>query len=287
MQLARAAGIRAPETAVIESLDGLRAWVALYGLPAVLKADGTCGGRGVRIAGNPQEAEVAFQQLNSPPELLRTVKRSVFDQDWSLLEPCLRRTLPTVNIQRFVPGPDATITVACWQGEVLASIAVEVLKTCKPKGPASVVQLIVNPEMQSAAEILVHRLGLSGLLGFDFVLDQATGTAHLIEMNPRATPTAHLALGTGRDLPAALGAAMLGAALPETESITARDRIALFPSEWLNDSASRWLQCAYHDVPWAEPRLVNLGVKNKLSNGGRLTYDNLNRLTAKYLPRRR
>ena len=279
-------GIVAPETGVVRSLDELKAWVGAHGVPAVLKTDGTSGGRGVKTVMTREEAERAFLQLNEPPQTARAIKRAVFDHDWSLLKPWATRRLPLVNIQKYVSGRDATIAVACWQGTVLAALSVEVFKTWKARGPASVVKTVEKPEMLAAAQKLVRRLNISGLCGFDFVIEDGTGEAHLIEMNPRATQTAHLAMGTGRNLPAALGAAVADRTQPETNAITEKETIALFPPEWQNDSASPWLQSAFHDVPWEEPRLVALGVKSKLSNGGLLTYDNLNRLTEWLMPNR-
>jgi hypothetical protein len=56
-------------------------------------------------------------------------------------------------------------------------------------------------------------LDLSGFCGFDFILDKA-GQAHFIEMNPRATPTAHLTDADGRSPPQALLAATIGDPVP-------------------------------------------------------------------------
>jgi len=287
IQLAQAEGIAAPATGVVRSPDEVRAWIARNEGPVVLKTDGTSGGLGVKIATTPAEAETAFQRLNSPPDAARTIKRALVDNDWSLVRPFAARRSPVINVQQFIPGADATIAVACWQGRVLASISVEVLRTWKAKGPASVVRIIHNPEILLAAQKLSARLHLSGLYGFDFVLRETDGAPVLIEMNPRATQTAHLPLGTGQDLPSALVAAAAGEPPPETVSITDNDTIALFPLEWLNDSASPYLTSAYHDVPWEEPRLVSLSVKTKLSNGGWLTYDTLDRLTSRWLRRPR
>ena len=58
--------------------------------------------------------------------------------------------------------------------------------------------------MADSAQRMVHALGLSGLCGLDFVIENSSGDAYLIEINPRATPVCHLALGAGHDLPAAL-----------------------------------------------------------------------------------
>jgi hypothetical protein len=50
-------------------------------------------------------------------------------------------------------------------------------------------------------------------------LEKDTEKSYLIEMNPRATQVGHLALGPGRDLPAALSAAICGDAVPETPKL--------------------------------------------------------------------
>ena len=54
--------------------------------------------------------------------------------------------------------------------------------------------VVEGVQMKAAARAIVRHLGLSGMCGFDFVLD-ATGAAHLIEINPRATQVNHLRLG--------------------------------------------------------------------------------------------
>ena len=77
-------------------------------------------------------------------------------------------------------------------------MAVEVLETKCVNGPAKVVRVIDHPGMLAASRKVMKQLGLTGLVGLDFILD-ANGTAHLIEVNARATPTCRLALGRGRD----------------------------------------------------------------------------------------
>src|SRR6185312_3887611 len=138
------------------------------------------------------------------------VKRAVVNNDINLLRPCLLRQRPLVNVQASIRGHDATMAVACWRGKVLAAISFDVLHVWQPKGPASVLRLTDNREMPAAAEKIVSKLELSGLYGFDFMIEEEPGNAFLIEMNPRATQTCHLALGTGRDLPAALWSALSG-----------------------------------------------------------------------------
>ena len=61
-----------------------------------------------------------------------------------------------------------------------------------------------------AASLLASRLGLSGFLGLDFVVEDGTGAPYLIEMNPRCAPPCHLQLGEGRDLVEAFAAQLSG-----------------------------------------------------------------------------
>lgn len=256
IDLARATGIRAPETKVIANASELKRWLTVVGFPTVLKADGTSGGDGVRVVHNFEEAEQAFRTLQAPPLLLRAVKRAVADRDKTLLWPSLLRQRSVVNAQEFVPGREATSTVACWNGSVLASLHFEVIHKRDAAGPSSVVRLIEHAEMSAAVETMVHRLNLSGLHGFDFMLEAQSGEAYLIEINPRATQVGHLPMGPGHDLPAAVYAALSGAELKAAPKITENDTIALFPQEWTRDPASPFLQSAYHDVPWEEPALL-------------------------------
>ena len=202
MELAQEEGIRVPKTAVIANVADLRKWIDNEGLPAVLKANGTSGGEGVRVVHTPEEAERAFRRLQAPPALARVAKWVIVDQNMTLVWPALLRRRSIVNAQTFVPGREATSLTACWKGTVLASLHFEVLGKQESSGPATVMRLVENPEMAVAAEKMVRRLNLSGLHGFDFMLEEQTGDPYLIEINPRATQVGHLALGAGRDLPA-------------------------------------------------------------------------------------
>jgi len=110
--------------------------------------------------------------------------------------------------------------------------------------------------MSTAAEKIAGKLNLSGMVGLDFMLEDQTGNAYLIEINPRATQVGHLPLGPGRDLPAALYAALTEETIREAPKVTENEIIALFPPEWKRNPDSAYLRSGYHDVPWEEPELV-------------------------------
>jgi len=258
---ARAAGIRAPQTAVINSNHDLDDAISDLGLPAAIKSDGTWGGDGVAVVRSSAEAHAAFARFANPPSPLRSLLRAVNRRDAHFLREVLRREAPAISMQSFVSGTPVTTSFACWQGDVLAAIHLEVIVS-EGTGPACVVRVVENKEMDDAAAKLARRFSLSGLHGLDFIRD-VKGGMHLIEINPRATQTSFLALGEGRDLMAALIGASQGIAVPARPAISAQNGIALFPQEWSRDPQSPWLTEAWHEVPRNDPDVLRALLKGE------------------------
>jgi hypothetical protein len=261
IEIAQAEDVRVPRTALITNRNDLDGWIASVGLPAVLKSNGSSGGEGVRVARTAEEAVSAFRNLQAPPQLARGVKRALVDRDKTLILPSILRSRWEVNAQEFVVGREATSLIACWNGTVLASLHFEVIHKVSASGPATVLRLVENAEMASATQKMARRLGLSGMHGFDFMLEDSTGNAYLIEINPRTTQVGHLTLGPGRDLPAALYAAVTGQTTQPATKLTEKEIIVLFPGEWTRNPESAFLRSGYHDVPWEEPNLVRAGLE--------------------------
>ena len=174
-RLAEEEGVKAPKTEAIKNDGALEESLNLVGLPALLKTNGSSGGAGVRMVVAADEARQAFKALNSPPMALRAAKRGLFDGDWNLLWPAVRRRRPAVNAQAHVHGREATSAAVCWKGEVLAAVHFEVLHRMYAAGPATAVRRIAQPEMTSGIVKIARRLGLSGIHGFDFILESGTG----------------------------------------------------------------------------------------------------------------
>ncbi len=147
MQIAQEEGVRAPKTEIITDTHDLAKWIAQMGFPTVLKANGTSGGDGVKVVNTVEEAEHAFRKLQAPPLMARAIKRALVDRDPTLVPPSLLRRRFVVNAQAFVAGREATSTIACWKGKVLASLHFEVLKKAASTGHATVLRLIEHPEM--------------------------------------------------------------------------------------------------------------------------------------------
>ena len=253
---AQAEGIAVPPTTLLGSEEDLERWLSEHPLPAVLKVDGTSGGEGVQMVTSRESALQAFRTLHAPLPTAVVLKRSIVDREYKDLGPWLARAQRRVSIQPLIDGHDANIAFLAWNGEVLASIAAEVLKTAAPRGPAVVVKLLDSPALLHALERLARRLGLSGFGGLDFLIENSTGKPYLIELNARLTQTSHLALSSPHDLAGALHAALTGAPLRERRSPVATDTIALFPGAWQCDPNAEVLSSGYHDVPWQQPALV-------------------------------
>jgi formate-dependent phosphoribosylglycinamide formyltransferase (GAR transformylase) len=255
MNIAREEGIVVPNTTVIRDMADLQALESTKGFPIVLKSDGSSSGEGTKVAHNFLEAQRAYQFLQRSPSLLRIVKRVLINHDLRSVRLKLRRRA-IVNMQKYIRGRDATSLIACWKGEVLGALHFEVIEKQYAFGPASVMKLINNAEIETFAARIVKKLKLSGLHGFDFLLEEQTGLPYMIEFNPRATQVGHLTLGAGRDLPGAIHAAVTGTARRESPRLTDNPTIALFPQEFMRDPESPFLQSSYHDIPRDEPELT-------------------------------
>jgi hypothetical protein len=158
LALAREQGIRTPATEDVGSPEEVRAWCEQSGFPAVLKADGTSGGQGVKTVHTMEQALAAFRHLHAPVPATVVLKRASIDRDLNLIVPWMKRKRHAVTIQKFVDGTDFNIAVACWKGEVIASVGAEVLQTWRPHGPASVIRLVPDGEMLRITRILARRL---------------------------------------------------------------------------------------------------------------------------------
>ncbi len=263
MQVAWASGIRCPETTIIPDEAALVRQLASSTFPIVLKADGSWGGNGVRIASNEQQARRSFHDLMWSNAFTRVAARETPLARY--FPPHYRRVVTT---QPYIAGRPANRAVFCLHGQILNGISVEALATLYETGPATVVRVIDHPEMTRAAAVLVDHLKLSGFVGFDFIIDDE-GRAWLLEMNPRVTPICHLKLRDGTSLPAQLFQHLTGAVTAAKPANPSDEIITLFPQEWLRSPFSPHLTSGRHDVPWEEPEFIAACFK-MASKGGLL-----------------
>lgn len=252
LMLAKEAGIRVPLTVGVDSAEGLRKWKSSP--PWMLKANGTWGGRGVRRADTLASGEEALRELTSKTNAFQLAKQLLLNRDRDWVISSSNSVRPGIIAQAIVPGRPANCSVVCWQGELLAGIAVEVVEADGPWHPAIVVQIVEGSEMLNAAKKIARQLQLTGFFGLDFMIEDGTDDLYLIEMNPRCTPPCSLNLGGERDLLAAIWAKLTRQEMPRREAATRKTRIAYFPQAMqrkvdLADST-------YLDIPDDEPELV-------------------------------
>jgi hypothetical protein len=256
LELAVELGVRVPETRAVRSNEDVRAWFAAGAGRSVIKIDGTWGGSGVQFVESYEDALRALDLLRGRGSLGSAVKRLVVNRDPLAAWTWRQRGGASTTIQRFVEGRPANAMVACWRGEVLAAVVVEVLSSQGPTGAGIVVRVVDNPEIARAAGLLAARLSLTGFYGLDFVIERSTGRPHLIEMNPRCTQLGHLALPKRGDLARAFCAKLAGRVDGEAPAPIGNEVVAFFPQSLLAEPRSRFASDAHLDVPWDHPALV-------------------------------
>jgi hypothetical protein len=165
---------------------------------------------------------------------------------------------PGLVAQAIVVGWPANCTAVCWEGKLLAGIAVEVIQTDGPCEPAIEVEVVEGGEMLEAARKIADQLHLNGFFGLDFMIEEGTGAAYLIEMNPRCAPPCSLNLGGDRDLLAAIWSKLVNTDLPSRPAVTDKRRIAYFPTAVLRGIADMsQSDICYLDIPIGQPELVD------------------------------
>jgi glutathione synthase/RimK-type ligase-like ATP-grasp enzyme len=250
-------GLSVPETIAINNPADLALQLETSGFPQVLKLDKTSSGLGVRIVNDQDEAKRAYHDLVTMFGWFRATKRALKQLS---VEPFVRQwrdESPTITLQRYVAGVPANRSVLCWKGEVLAGLSVEAIRTAHATGPATVIRTLDHAEMEQTARHVIRRLGLSGFVGFDFILETASGRAFLIEMNPRPTPICHFSFDAETDMAGALFMKLTDGRPRESGLRSAGKVIALFPGEFWRDPNSEYLLAGYNDEPLTEPRLIS------------------------------
>jgi predicted ATP-grasp superfamily ATP-dependent carboligase len=254
LQAAAALNIRVPFTRAVTSEADLKS--GYVNAPAVLKYDGTSGGLGVTIARTQAEMLAELRRRSRTERAIVKRTRWLINH-YSSPGPQLSAggTTTGLAIQAFIPGRPANAMFACRQGEILASITVEVLASQGATGAAIIIRIIQNEEIERAGRLLASEFMLNGFFGLDFILEKDTGLAYLLELNPRATQLGHLCLSTQGDLVGALSARLGHHTTARPSARVQEQIIALFPQTAVWDPGSPYLDSAYHDVPWDQPEL--------------------------------
>ncbi|WP_010507280.1 ATP-grasp domain-containing protein [Komagataeibacter europaeus] len=267
----REQGIPTPAATNLATLHDARRWCATTPGPWVFKRDRSWGGSGVVIADTQHEAEAGFHRLSQPVRMVCALRVLLADRDiYSFMEATERRPLPVIA-QAHVTGMPANIMVACWEGEVLATLGVNVVSYQGRTGAATVIEITQSADMERAARVACATLKLSGFFGLDFVRCAKTGTYHFIEMNPRLTQIGHLCHGGNtlirRLLQHVRGRAQVAVPSAAME-LHERTMIALFPQILRTEPQTLNSTAAWIDIPWRYPELVEELLRRPWSRRG-------------------
>ncbi len=236
LSLARTLGISVPETEQINSAGELQRWCSDHGNGFVLKKDGTWGGRGVCMVGSRAGAHAAFEQLQRRVRVGARAAQWLRIGDGSAFARLPSLPRPEITAQALVRGTPANSMYACHKGRILGEVQARVAASKGKTGPSLIVELIRDPRITRAGELLAQALGLSGFFGLDFILDSETGEPFLIEMNPRSTQLGHVAVAGQADLAGLLWSEWAGIAPPQAADPE------LGPAMWFYPDGEQWTQ---------------------------------------------
>jgi hypothetical protein len=157
--------------------------------------------------------------------------------------------------QQAIDGSPAMFCAVALNGRMLAGFAGFALQTQSATGPSTIVRIGPHAEMAEASARLAEAMGATGFISFDFMIEDKTGKAYLLECNPRPIQIGHLGPRIGINMCDALARAMRGEA-PLQSGATKEAEIAMFPQEWLRSPATIAGLDAPLDVPWDDPELL-------------------------------
>jgi hypothetical protein len=254
LETARELGIRTPSGAVLNGPQDLKGWLASNQFPAVMKVDGSFAGRGVAVVHAEAECEPVFRRFRKRSSVISAVGRWILNFNPLALWSWGQVRTPEVSVQEWIEGRPATAMYAAWDGKVIGDVVVEALATSGPTGASTVVLPMVDPEISEAGRLLAERLHINGFFGLDFILQEGTRKAYLLELNPRCTQLGHLAIDGRPELAGVLAAALAGKAKPAPTRFVPEGPIAFFPQAM--EEPAHVLSTCYLDIPDNQPALV-------------------------------
>ena len=265
MKLASKLGILCPDTDDLNIPEG-RETLGQKNYPYVIKLDYAFSGKGVRIVNTPEEAHNALTSLHRSTVALRDVLRAAKRRSLWHLTHWIRSREVSYSGQALIAGSDANLAVFCQNGVVVASNAVQVAVTSFKNGPGAIVRFVDHQQMSDTAKVIVSELNLSGYYGFDFIIEDETNLAYLIEVNPRATPIVHLTSNSGVNLVEAAYRCSFGTLPHYVPPPVSRDLVAMFPYGLKLAEEANIFDTVFLDVPWDEPWLLSLEAYENKNN---------------------
>jgi carbamoylphosphate synthase large subunit len=178
--LARELGIDTPSTFAPRNMKEAQAHIATVELPVVIKMRQSSAAAGFRKLQTRQELEAAYAEavrVNGLP-------------DWDL-----------PLIQQLIEGPTTCTLHLCRAGEVIGEVMYQGVRTMPRTGGTTVCrESRPDDACQRAAARILRHLKFDGFCGFDFVMQEGTGRAFLVDGNCRITPGLAMAFHGGCDM---------------------------------------------------------------------------------------
>lgn len=241
---ARAAGIVLPEFTICHTADEAAEAGSRYGYPVVLKQARSMAGSGVRKIENAGEMRDVMAQLNDGE--------------------CL--------VQRFVSGRVGATTILMERGIPVRHFSFYKLYTWPHAfSPSGGGELTENPQFALLAAKVGALFQFHGLCSLDWMEEAGTGLIHLIELNPRSTPSACLSAWAGSDFVEALrGMHQRTAAIApvEPQGLAGR-RFRMFPEACfraIEDGNPILLVQSLCAAPWRDPGLLCAQVRRVITH---------------------
>jgi len=184
-RLADGGAVPIPPSEAIMSVEAIPRLAARFGLPIVVKGVYY----GATVAPTEADAVAAFHR---------------FAAQWGL----------PVIVQKFVRGEEYNVSaLGDGRGNTVGAVAMrKMMITDKGKGWCGVA--IENPELLRLTEALIGELRWRGPLEVELLSESRTGTAYVIEINPRFPAWIYLSAGAGLNLPYYAVRLALGLPLP-------------------------------------------------------------------------
>jgi biotin carboxylase len=216
--------------------------------PVFVKKSFSWAGQGTILCQNTSEVKQAYEDLNPKRTLLKNIVRRVLCRDWYPAN-------SAIEVQSAQTGVSVMFNVVAWRGHYLGGFFASREQTVGGNGPSTIVSIGPNPVCEAIARKLVAAMGASGFLAFDFIWDQSSNSAVLLECNPRPNQISHLGPHIGVDLCRALKRASAGECI-EVSPVTNSVVVPLFPQEWLRDEDSALKKLPKLDIPRQDPSLL-------------------------------
>ncbi len=186
------------------------------------------------------------------------VKKIVTEEEFRRALPEIVAVTEGCILQQWIEGEITMCASIARAGKILSSLALQKIESL-PLGYSTVVKPIISPSMDEIAAAMADTLQLSGFFSCDFIVEEGTGIAYLIELNPRPVTVFHLDWLFGLSTAQAVHDLITGESRVQTSTLVGNyGEVALFPKALMHRTESvNSRHGLLHDVPWDCPEVLS------------------------------